>query len=90
MYEEIKKNIIEKFMNNHYLWTCCSNKGTLVADMNKRIPFNVKYPYFSDYEKLEMSLGNDVNIIFNLKWEERPYKNSSGKELVNYRLISIS
>lgn len=90
MYEEIKKNIIDRFLNTHYLWTCCTTKESLISDMEKRIPFNVRYVYFSNYEALEMNLGDDVKIVMKLKWEKRMYKNSSEKELINYRLISIS
>ena len=90
MYEEIKKNIIEHFMNPNYLWGCFTTKEFLVKDAEKRIPFNVRYPNFSDYEKLEMNLGDDVKIVMKLKWEERTYKNNLGKDMINYRLISIN
>lgn len=90
MYEEIKKNIIERFMNNHYLWTCCASRNVLIEDMKNRIPFNVRYPNFSNYEKIEMVLGDNVSIMLNLKWEERTHKNCNGKDMINYRLISIS
>ena len=89
MYEEIKNNIIERFLNTHYLWTCCTHKETIVVDMSKRIPFNVRYPNFPDYNTLEIDLGNDIKIEIKLKWEERSYKNTSGRDMVNYRLISI-
>lgn len=90
MYEEIKKNIIDRFLNTHYLWTCCTTKESILADMKNRIPFNVRYVYFSDYEALEMNLGDDVKIVMKLKWEERTYKNTLGKDMISYRLISIS
>jgi hypothetical protein len=90
MYEEIKKNIIDRFLNTHYLWTCCTNKKSLISDMSKRIPFDVKYICFSDHEELEMNLGNDVKIVMKLKWEEHQYKNTFGKDIIKYRLISIS
>ena len=90
MYEEIKKNIIDRFMVKHYLWSCCASKKALIADMEKRIPFNVRYPNFSDYEKIEMNLGDNVSIMINLKWEQRTVKNSLGVDFTNYRLISIS
>ena len=88
MYEEIKNNIIERFLNTHYLWTCCTHKETIVVDMSKRIPFNVRY--LSNYEELEMNLGDNVKIVMNLKWEKRSHKNTTGRDMVNYRLISIS
>ena len=90
MYEEIKKNIIEKFLNTHYLWTCCNSRDSLVNDMSKRIPFNIRYISFSDYNKLEMNLGDNIKILINLKWEERVHKNNFGKDIMNYRLISIN
>ena len=58
--------------------------------MRKRIPFDIECPVFSDYNKLEIRLGNDVNIMINLKWEFRTHKNSQGKEVNNYKLISIN
>jgi hypothetical protein len=90
MYEEIKKNIIDHFLKRHYLWICVSNRDTMISDMKNRIPFNVRYVNFSDYEALEMNLGDDIKIIMKLKWEERTYKNTFGKDIINYRLISIS
>lgn len=90
MYEEIKKNIIDRFMVKNYLWTCCASRNALIADMQNRIPFNIRYPNFSDYEKIEMVLGDNVSIMINLKWEQRTSKNSLGNEFTNYRLISIS
>ena len=90
MYEEIKKNIIDRFLNTHYLWTCCTSKESLLYDMEKRIPFNVRYVNFSDYEALEMNLGDNIKIVMKLKWEEYQYKNTLGKDIIKYRLISIS
>lgn len=90
MYEEIKKNIIDRFMVKHYLWTCCASRKALIDDMQNRIPFSVRYPNFSDYEKVEMILGDNVSIMINLKWEQRTSKNSLGNEFTNYRLVSIS
>ena len=90
MYEEIKKNIIDRFLNTHYLWTSCVNKESLLSDMEKRIPFNVRYVNFSDYEALEMNLGDNIKIVMKLKWEEYQYKNTLGKDIIKYRHISIS
>ena len=89
MYDEIKKNIIEHFMNPNYLWGCFTTKDFIVKDAEKRIPFNIRYPNFSDYEKIEMNLGDNVSIVFNLKWEVSKYENSFGRDIVKYRLISI-
>lgn len=89
MYDEIKKNIIERFFNNYYLWTCCNNRDVLLSDINKRIPFDVRYPNFSDYETIEMNLGDNIKITIKLKWEKRTFKNSIGNEIINYRLINI-
>ena len=89
-YEEVKKNLIDNFFNTHYLWACCTNKDSMFKDIVKRIPFNVNYVHFADYEILEMDLGDGIKINFKFSWEERPYKNTHGKDMINYRLVSIS
>ena len=92
MYEEIKKNIVERFMINHYLWTCWINQNALIKDIQNRIPFNVKYldPNCSNCDSIELDLGDNVSININFKWEQRVLKNSLGRDFINYRLISIS
>ena len=89
MYEEIKKNIIDRFLNKYYLWTCCTTKESIITDMEKRLPFDVKYLYFGKDDVLEINLGDNIKVIVELKWEERSYKNSVGHNIINYRLISI-
>ena len=89
MYDEIKKNIIERFLNTHYLWTCCNSRIYLINDMRERIPFDIKYTYDNE-NQLEIDLGNNINIVFNLVWEIRTHKNSQGKDIESYRLISIN
>ena len=85
MYEEIKKNIIEHFFNTHYLWACCVNKKFIFDNMQNNCPFNIIVN--ENGNTIIMNLGNNINISFNLKWEERHIDNS---KYINYRLISIS
>ena len=85
MYEEIKQNLIKKFLAKYYLWTFCSNKANIIADMNDKSPFDITPS--KDCNSIEMDLGNAIIIKFNLKWEEKKFANS---DTFGYRLIEIN
>ena len=62
MYEEVKKNIIEKFFNCIYKYTVVSSKKAIIDDINKRLPFKV----ISDKncESISIDLGDNIFINF--------------------------
>lgn len=70
MYEAVRNNIINNFLNRNYRWTCVSNKETVFNDMRDRSPFPFTYDY--DKDILMVTLGDNINIAVHFIWE---YKN---------------
>lgn len=71
MFSEIKKNIIDNFLNKYYRFTCISDKGMIFSDLEKRCPF----PFISNNEctEIKMNLGNGISIDIYFDWEYREY-----------------
>jgi len=67
MYEEVKSNIINNFLNKSYLNTFSITKEYIID----RILSDCIFPTTYDYDKdiLTMNLGNDIVIDFNIKWD---------------------
>ena len=70
MYETVRNNIINNFLNRNYRWTCVTNKKTILNDMIDRSPFPFTYDY--DKDILMITLGDNINIDVHFIWE---YKN---------------
>jgi hypothetical protein len=70
MYETVRNNIINNFLNRNYRWTCVTNKKTILNDMIDRSPFPFTYDY--DKDILMITLGDNINIAVHFIWE---YKN---------------
>ena len=87
MYEEIKQNLIDHFLKPFYLWATCSNKKSILGDIQKRCPFPTDI--IGNGNVIHMNLGDDINLCFDLKWEERTFENMK-HTMTSYRLISIS
>ena len=67
MYETIRNNIINNFLNRNYRWTCVSNKKAVFNDMIDRSPFPFTYDY--DKDILMVTLGDNINISVHFIWE---------------------
>lgn len=89
-YNEIKQNLINNFFNKGYKNTI-ADKKIIISDMQDRCPFEIKMN--EDDSTMEMILGNGINLIFNLDWQERFTLKAEGiNKLVKhpcYKLISI-
>ena len=81
MYETVRNNIINNFLNRNYRWTCVSNKKAVFNDMIDRSPFPFTYDY--DKDILMVTLGDNINIAVHFIWE---YKNDCRL----YRLINFN
>lgn len=84
MFEEIKKNIIDNYLNHHYRYSVVSCKKTLIENINNQIPFNV-YSDDEVYNYINIDFGDNVIIKLNFIWEVLTDKNST-----RYKLIKIS
>lgn len=65
-YNEIKKNIIEKFLVPYYKYTCIKLKNTIIYDISKRSIFPISY----DNDNLIFELGDGINIVIKIVFEE--------------------
>ncbi len=81
MYEAVRNNIINNFLNRNYRWTCVNNKKSVFNDMIDRSPFPFTYDY--DKDILMITLGDNINITVHFVWE---YKN----DIKQYRLINFN
>ena len=84
MYNEIKKNIINNFLNKNYLYTCGCSKPHIIQNIINNNIFNTSYNFNNDV--MTMSLGNNVVIKFNFIWESYNKQNTVTKF---YKLINI-
>ena len=71
-YKEIKKNIIERFLNCNYRYVVLTNKSILSSDIEQRLPFNCVFE--NDFNHLSINLGDNIKLHFNLYWENRNNK----------------
>ena len=83
MYNEIKKNFIEKFINVHFRYSVVSVKKCLFEKMNNISPFELISN--EDMDKITVNLGDNVKFDLNLKWIETP----CGK-CTHYRLLEVN
>lgn len=74
MYPEIKKNIIERFLNPLYRYTAVTNMLIVYKDLIYRLPFDVT----EDNNKLTVNLGDNIVIDIYVVIE----KNSEGKNVI--------
>lgn len=74
MYPEIKKNIIERFLNPLYRYTAVTNMLIVYKDLIYRLPFDVT----EDNNKLIVNLGDNIVIDIYVVIE----KNSEGKNVI--------
>jgi len=84
MYSEIKKNIIDNFLNKNYLYTCGCSKPHIVQHIIDYSIFKTSYDFDNDI--LTMYLGDNVNITFNFIWESYNKQNIT---TLFYKLINI-
>ena len=63
-YNEIKKNIINKFLIPFYKDTCVKLKNTVIADMQKRSWF----PIICEDDNIIFNLGDDINITIKITY----------------------
>lgn len=89
MFDEIKENFINNFLNKNYLWTCSVNRTSIINDMNDRSPFPLK-AIGNECKVIHVYLGNDIILAFDLKWESREISGGVNKPIYSYRLINIS
>lgn len=85
-YNEIRQNLIEKFFNKNYRYSCVTCKSTVINDMQNRLPFNINY----NNDVLNINLGNNIDLTFNLIWETKEQEDKVKKiPSIYYRLIKI-
>jgi len=68
-YKEIKKNIIERFLNRNYRYVVLTNKSILSADIEQRLPFSCVFE--NNFNNLIINLGDNVKVELNVHWESR-------------------
>lgn len=83
MYNEIKKNFIENFINVNFTYSVVSIKKCLIEKMNSISPF--KLIPNEDMSKVVVDFGDNVKIDLNFIWGETP----CGK-CVHYRLVKVN
>lgn len=71
-YKEIKKNIIERFLNRNYRYVVLTNKSILSTDMEQRLPFSCVFE--NNFNNLIINLGDNVKVELNVHWESRNNK----------------
>ena len=71
-YKEIKKNIIERFLNRNYRYVVLTNKSILSIDMEQRLPFSCVFE--NNFNNLIINLGDNVKVELNVHWESRNNK----------------
>ena len=64
-YPNIKKNIIRRFLNPLYQYTCVNNIMLLINDIKTRIPFDVEYNESAQIICVDLGDGIYVNIHIN-------------------------
>ena len=69
MWEEVKANIVNNFLNKNYRYTCVLNKGIIFKDMKDRFPF--PFENNNEYTNMKVSLGDNIFININYHWEEK-------------------
>lgn len=85
-YNEIRQNLIEKFFNRNYRYTCVTCKNSVINDMKNRLPFNIN----CNNDVLYINLGNNIDLTFNLTWEKKEKEDKVQKmPSIYYRLIKI-
>lgn len=67
-YNQIKKNIIEKFLVPYYKYTIVKIKGTVIHDISTRSWFQTDYDYENDV--LSFYLGDGVEIVIKFLFME--------------------
>lgn len=82
MYNEIKKNFIERFVNVHFRYSVVSVKKHVISKMNDISPFEIT-PVNKDVSVVSVNLGNDVKFDLNLIWSENPNGKCTLYKLVN-------
>ena len=69
-YNEIKKNIIEKFLVPYYRYTSVKMKSLIASDIEKRSWFPVKFNEETD--TLTFDLGDNVIIDIKIEFKKTP------------------
>lgn len=64
-YPNIKKNIIQRFLNPLYQYTCVNNIMLLINDIKTRMPFDVEYNESAQIICVDLGDGVGVNIHIN-------------------------
>ena len=85
MYEHIKENVINRFLNPHYRWATVISKNSIILNISENCPFPVKS--IEDGNKILIDLGDNIVIDINLVWEDKIIANN--KNIVHYRLIKF-
>lgn len=84
-YNEIKQNFIKNFFDKNFRYSVVSVKKALIDKMEYAFPFKFVV-YDDDVSRINLDLGDNVVLTFNLKWEIKTLEN--GRKL--YRLINVS
>ena len=63
-YNQIKQNIIEKFLVTYYKYTVVKIKGTIIHDISKRSWFQTDYDYENDVLSFYLGDGVEITIKF--------------------------
>ena len=85
MYEHIKENFINRFLNPRYRWATVISKNSIICNIGENCPFPVKS--IENGNKILIDLGDNIIIDINLVWEDKIIAND--KNIVHYRLISF-
>lgn len=78
-YNEIKQNIIVKFLNPLYKYSFVTKKENIVNNMIDKTWFPITY--CNDTETLVFHLGNNIDVSINIVWKVIT------KENINYFVI---
>lgn len=88
MYNEIKQNIIENFLNKGYLYSCGYKKESIIGKIIENGIFDTIYDYKTDV--MTMKLGDNINIDFNFEWAESSYSNTNNTtNRTHYKIAKI-
>ena len=85
MYEHVKENFINRFLNPHYRWTAAVSKNSVIKHIDENCPFPTKS--INNGNTIQIDLGDNVIIDINLVWEDKIINND--KDIVHYRLIKF-
>lgn len=85
MYNEIKQNILNNFLNKGYLYACGCKKEPIINKIIENKIFDTTYNYDTDI--MTMNLGDNVKIDFKFEWGQSSYLNNSN--IIHYKLVKI-